>query len=200
MMPMVPSEKLSQAGVRGGLAETVSPVQTSVPQVNSRVTLILISIWDININTRLPGQGVNQPRENPRRWSSQGLGVGWPPKATQSSSVSQGHSSRLPGCPRCFPEAPSWFWPAWLCLVSENKEKRCGGAGGRGGAGLRHAGRPLMARLAHVKTHQPQSSRKRVPFCMEWREYSATRGGHYVCRDPSSLPLVPMSFPTHVLA
>ena len=123
-----------------------------------------------------------------------------PPKATQSSSVSQGHSSRLPGCPRCFPEAPSWFWPAWLCLVSENKEKRCGGAGGRGGAGLRHAGRPVMARLAHVKTHQPQSSRKRVPFCMEWREYSATRGGHYVCRDPSSQPLVPMSFPTHVLA
>ena len=51
MMLMVPSEKLSQAGVRGGLAEAVSPVQTSIPQVNSRVTLILISIWDININT-----------------------------------------------------------------------------------------------------------------------------------------------------
>lgn len=76
MMLMVPSEKLSQAGVRGGLAEAVSPVQTSIPQVNSRVTLILISIWDININTRLPGQGVSQLRENPRRWSSQGLGVG----------------------------------------------------------------------------------------------------------------------------
>lgn len=133
MMLMVPSEKLSQAVVHGGLAEAVSPVQTSVPQVNGRVILILISIWVINMNTQLPGQGISQPRENARRWSSQGLGVGWPLKAAQSSPVSQGHSSRLPSSPRCFPEAPSWFWPAWLCLVSENKKKRLGGAGGGGG-------------------------------------------------------------------
>ena len=146
-MLLVPSEKLLQAGVCGGLAEALSPVQTSVPQVNGRVILISISIWDININTRLPGQGVSQPRQNPRKWSSQGLGVGWPLKATQSSSMSQGHSSHLPSRPRCFPEAPSWFWPAWLCLVSENKEKRWGWGGG---AGLRHAGKPLLARLAHV--------------------------------------------------
>lgn len=78
MMLLVPSEKLLQAGVRGGLAEAVSPVQTSVPQVNGRVILILISIWDININTRLQDRESASPGKTPgggvlRGWEWAGL-------------------------------------------------------------------------------------------------------------------------------
>lgn len=99
------------------------PSRLRSPRVNSRVSLILISIWDMNINTQLPRQGVSPGNPQDVEFSGDGGRLASKGQAELCSEPGSRLTSVQPR--RMFPEAPSQLWPSWLCLVPENKEKSC---------------------------------------------------------------------------